>query len=226
MQESNRDCPLFMNPRHALAFGIVVTIALGADAPVKITPEKVRESCKTFTRVTKEPKSIGAEFAVLCWEPPGVEQMRKETGPHAMHYLHYYLNEVAQRHRESRVGGAYPPGSVIVKEKLFEGTGKLAAEPIVSAVAGMIKREPGSSPQTRDWEFFYLNPPSVDAKGKPIEFQQRKDLKSCAGCHSNAPDMVFGRFEEPCKMPKPGVSGKATPLEIAPADGLPIGPKK
>ena len=124
VQESNRDCPLFMNPRYALAFGIVVTMALGADAPVKITPEKVRESYKTFTRVTKEPKSIGAEFAGLCWEPPGVKQMRKETGPHAMHYLHYYLNEVAQRHRESRVGGAYPPGGVIVNRERRGGHDK------------------------------------------------------------------------------------------------------
>ena len=209
-----------------LAVGMVNAAALAADGPEKITPEKVREDYKTFTRVTKEPKSIGAELFEGCLEIPGMEQMRKETGPHAMHYLHYYLNEHAQRHRVGRVGGVYPPGSVIVKEKLFEGTGKRGAEPVVTAVAGMMKRESGSNPKTGDWEFFYLNPRSVDAKGKPIEFQQRKELKSCVGCHSNAPDLVFGRFEQPYKMPSPGESGKAIRLEVAPADGLPLGPKK
>ena len=49
-----------------------------------------------------------------------------------------------------------------------------------------------------------------------------------AGCvgESNAPDMVFGRFNEPYKMPKPGENRKTIWREGAPLDGLPFDPKK
>jgi hypothetical protein len=128
-----------------------------------------------------------------------------------MHYLHYYLNEVAQRHLDDRIGGAYPPGSVIVKEKLF-GTGRRGVELARTAVAGMIKREPGSSRKTGDWEFFYFGPGSVSGKAK--------DLKSCVSCHSNAANMVFGRFNEPYALPADREKRKAIELEVAPVKNL------
>jgi hypothetical protein len=200
-----------MKFRSLLGIGLINATVIAADAPPAITPEKVRENYKTFARITKEPKSIGAEFAEFCSLPPGVEQMMKETGPHAMHYLHYYLNEVAQRHRDDRTGGAYPPGSVIVKEKLF-GTGRRGVELALTAVAGMIKREPGSSPKTGDWEFFYF--------GSRLGSENAKDLKSCVSCHSNASNMVFGRFNEPYAMPADREKRKAIELEVAPVKNL------
>ena len=64
-----------------------------------------------------------------------------------------------------------------------------------------IKREHDSSPETGDWEFFYFHPRSASPNGKAIVWEKAKDLKSCASCHCNAPDMVFGRFAEPYVMP-------------------------
>ena len=216
-----------MTIRFLLALGMIAASSLAADAPAKITPEKVRESYKTFARVTKEPKSVGAGFAGRCNVTPEMEQVVKETGSHAMHYLHYYLNEVAQHHRDARIGGAYPAGSVIVKEKLFAGSAARSADfTQVDAVTGMIKREPGSSPKTGDWEFFYFNPRSVSPDGKAIAWEKAKDLKSCVSCHSNAADMVFARFNEPCIMPADRENRKALKLEVAPAEKLQIGGPK
>ena len=216
-----------MNSRHALAFGIIVTTAWAVEDSAKVTPAKVLESYKAFARVTKEPKSVGAEFAGLCSLPPSMLQAIKETGPHVSHYLHYYLSETAQHHRDAGGKGDYPAGSVIVKEKLYAG-GVFPSHNTkrIAAVAGMIKGTPGSNPRAHDWEFFYFSPKTDSQDKKPAAWRKEKDMASCAGCHSSEPDLVFGRFNEPYKMPKPGESGKAIRLEVAPADGLPLGPKK
>ena len=145
-----------MRFHHLLAVAVFTAPSFAADDPAKITAEAVRESYKTFTRATKEPKSVGVGLDSLCVPSP-VEEVRKETGPHALHYLHYYLNDGAQSHRAARARRAYPPGSVIVKEKLFEPD-RRDGNFVLTAVAGMIKREPGSSPTTEDWEFFTAIP--------------------------------------------------------------------
>lgn len=210
-----------MNLRLLLALGTIAVSSLAADAPAKITSEKVRDGYRVFTRITKEPKSVGAEFAGRCISTQAMDQVMKETGPHAMHYLHYYLNDAAQHHRDAPIGGAYPPGSVIVKEKLFAGSAARSADfTQVDAVAGMIKREPGSSPKTGDWEFFYFYPRFAPADGKAIAWEKAKDLKSCVSCHSNAADMVFARFNEPYVMPTDRENRKAIKLEVAPAEKL------
>jgi Cytochrome P460 len=215
-----------MKFHHLLAVGVLTAPSLAADDPARITAEKVRESYKTFTRVTKEPKSVGAEFAGGCLPSPEMDQMVKETGPHALHYLHYYLNDLAKRHRDARSDGAYPTGSVIVKEKLFDEPFSRDSKLILTGVAGMIKRKPGSSPANGDWEFFYFSNASLSKDGKAGALGKAKDLKSCVSCHSNAAEMVFGRFDEPYVMPKAREAGKALKLEVAPADGLQLGPKK
>ncbi len=226
VRESNRDCRFFMKPRHALAFGIIVTTAFAAEDSAKVTPEKVLEAYKTFTRVTKEPKSIGAEFAGLCNVPPSIVQAAKETGPHVSHYLHYYINETAKHHRDGGGKGDYPAGSVIVKEKLLAG-GLFPSRNLdqIGAVVGMIKREPGSNRRTHDWEFFYFSPQNESRDKKPTAWRKEKDVASCAGCHSSEPDMVFGRFNEPYKIPTPGKSEKSIRLEVTPADNSPLGPR-
>ena len=192
----------------------------------------MRDDYRTFTRITKEPKSIGAKIDEGCIGFPGQEQMGKETGPHSGHYVHYYLNVVAQSHRDARIGTAYPPGSVIVKEKLWGGDagpediGRTRDFTRVTAVAGMIKRKPKSNPTTGDWEFFYFSNASLSKDGKVGALGKAKDLKSCVSCHSNAMDMVFGRFDKPYVMPKAADGGKALKLEVAPKESAPLNPKK
>jgi hypothetical protein len=193
-----------MNLRCALSFNIAMAaVALAADAPVAPTPQKVLKDYKKLVRITKEPKSIAAELAILCRSTPPQDAVKKETGPHAMRYVHYYLNDAAQRRFESGGDGDYPAGSVIVKEKLSRSIAadKSDAMP-VDAVAGMIKGAPGSNPQARDWEFFYFERNDAVQPGRSEEaWAPAGNVQHCAGCHSNARDMVFGRFNGPYKTP-------------------------
>ena len=69
-------------------------------------------------------------------------------------------------------GGTYPPGTLIQ----------------LVPTEAMVKRESGFSPQTNDWEFFFLK---VDAKGTTIVDRGATEVKNgfggnCFGCHNKA----------------------------------------
>jgi hypothetical protein len=69
--------------------------------------------------------------------------------------VHYYINPAGEAHRSSGSKGAWPAGSVLMKEKLT--TDAVRDARTIAAVAGMIKGAPGSSPKTGDWQFFYFD---------------------------------------------------------------------
>ena len=150
---------------------IAALTAVAADAPIA-TPEAVAENyAKTLTRLTDKPKSISAEFLAMCSDIPD----DKKYGPHSRRFVHHFRNELAKTAK-----GNFPPGSVLVKEKLVAG-GK-GAEPVLSGATGMIKQAAGASPKTGDWLFFEV----WDGKLQPTK------VESCAGCHSGAKrDYVF-----------------------------------
>jgi hypothetical protein len=68
----------------------------------------------------------------------------------------------------------FPPGSVIVREKLWR-----ADSPKPALVTAMFKRERGFSTPTNDWEFFV-----IDRGLRRIK--DRDTVGSCAACHINA----------------------------------------
>ncbi len=93
---------------------------------------------------------------------------------------------------KSTRGGVYPPGSVV----------QLVPTEV------MVKREPGFSPVTRDWEFFELD---VSDKGSHIrkrgfaEVNNRFD-KNCFACHAAARpefDMICEKNNGCEKLPIP-----------------------
>jgi hypothetical protein len=72
-----------MRFQHVLLIGLIAAAALAADKPSQITPESVRDSYMTFARITKEPKPVGTQFAILCGNStPAMNAAKKETGPH------------------------------------------------------------------------------------------------------------------------------------------------
>lgn len=89
-------------------------------------------------------------------------------------------------------GGDYPPGSVV----------QLVPTEV------MVKREPGFSPVTRDWEFFELD---VDAQGSRIRKRGFAEVnnrfgKNCFACHLQARpqfDMVCEQTHGCEKLPIP-----------------------
>ena len=79
--------------------------------------------------------------------------------------------------------GAWPVGSVIVKEERFMTT-SVTAKP--DLVGGMIKRAPGYDRLNGDWEYFVM------AAGEKLETGRLPDCKSC---HRGAPrDRVYARW--------------------------------
>ena len=148
-----------------------VFTAVGADAPVA-TPEAIaKDYAKTLTRLTDKPKSISAELAGMCRDIPD----DKKYGPHSRHFVQHYRNDLAKAEK-----GNFPPGSVLVKEKLMAGEN--GAQPVLSGATGMIKQPAGTSPKTGDWLFFEV----WDGQVQPT------NAASCVGCHSGAKrDYVF-----------------------------------
>lgn len=80
---------------------------------------------------------------------------------------------------------SYPVGSVIVKEKLAQDGKPGLSVNAETGIAGMIKQEPGYSPEHGDWAYFYVESPAAAVSGR---------LDSCIDCHGNAKanDYVFG----------------------------------
>ena len=154
-----------------IIISIATLTAIGADAPIPTAEAVSKTYAKTLTRLTDKPKSVGPEFTTLCDDRPAVVKY----GPHVHADVHHYRNESAKAPK-----GNFPPGSVLVKEKI-ERDGSAVA-PVVLLVTGMIKQPAGTSPKTGDWLFF------VGRDGK-VETAKMED---CAGCHSGAKrDYVF-----------------------------------
>jgi len=181
---------------------IAVGTALAVDEPEeKPAPADIAKAAKEFREYKKmvaEPKSIGAEFSSLCMPPPGAHELQKKFGIHYGAYVQHYRNAITLA---SRGHGPWPEGSVLVKEKLVkEGRKGTADEMRRAGSAGMIKRAPGTKPETGDWEFFWVQDEKVKTSG----------MQSCAGCHSGAArDYVFTSF--PTEAEKLQEAGKLNP---------------
>jgi hypothetical protein len=155
-----------------LLLAAVTLSAFAADAPIPTPETVVKTYTKKLTRLTDKPKSISAELAGMCTTIPA----DKKFGPHSRHFVHQYRNELAMAAK-----GNFPPGSVLVKEKLSpieKDGGQLA----VVYATGMIKQPAGTSPKSGDWLFFEI----VEGKAETAK------MEGCAGCHSGAKrDHVF-----------------------------------
>ena len=146
--------------------------AVAANAPIPTAELIAKSYAKALTRLTDKPKSISAELAGMCSTIPADAKF----GPHSRHFVHHYRNELAMMAK-----GDFPPGSVLVKEKLSPK--ERAGGPLAVVYAtGMIKQPAGTSPKSGDWLFFeFTEGKLVDAK-----------VEGCAGCHSGAKrDYVF-----------------------------------
>jgi hypothetical protein len=164
-----------------LVFG---SLRLTAAAPApEIDAGSVFSFYKKLTLLTPQPVIVSAVIAVACVAPPSaavVEEERRHFGPHAEVPINLYANEAAKANLSA--GRPFPPGAIIVKEKLN------GAE--ASAVGGMVKRMPGFDPANGDWEYFYAERSGSFAIGR---------LDNCIACHARAKsrDYVFSGEESP-----------------------------
>ena len=91
-----------------------------------------------------------------------------------------YANDLAAP-EVSKSAPKFPAGSILVRERLVEPTSA-----IPTAVIAMLKRQPGFSKATGDWEFLMMN-------GADKKLISRQTTGSCSECHTKAQktDWVF-----------------------------------
>ena len=107
--------------------------------------------------------------------------LNAEVGPNEHSFGVVYVNEAARDVFGRSPSATFPPGAIIVREKLPAVT---SITPDLIAV--MIKREPGFNPKANDWEFAV-----VSSVGKRVT--HREKTGSCQKCHSSEAksDFVF-----------------------------------
>lgn len=146
----------------------------------KLSIPQIAKSYKDFTRMTKKPTPVNPTLAMLCrgLSKEEIESIKKEKGPHALTYIHMYMNDLAAK-AFTKEPYKFPVGSIIVKDKSGDDDG----------VGGMVKRKPGYDSKHGDWEYFYFTKPDKIKSGK---------IQSCVKCHSlrSNTDYVYGDWSK------------------------------
>lgn len=166
---------------------------------VAMSPEEVVNSYKQMVKLTKEPKSIAAEFAGLCFWSPDQQKIHADTGAHAFHFVNYYSNMSAGEAERNQRGNSWPGGAVIIKEQLQSGgAGRQPDFQSTTAIAGMV-RTAESKESSSAWEFFYCSVTHEPDGKRGWRFAPASDLAGCADCHRKTQTGVFARWNQPFK---------------------------
>jgi cytochrome c553 len=153
---------------------LAVCAVLWADPHPRLADFKELRDYSSWQEVTDGPHKVLPKVWTICSapSPPGWELPHPgeaEVQGKDRYVRVFASSQAASLMRDSRVE-RFPEGSVVAKVKLVEGS----SEPV--AVAFMVKREPRSNPEGRDWEFFFF-------QGKPLKLSARGALAACQSCH-------------------------------------------
>jgi hypothetical protein len=142
-------------------------------------PETLGIHYAGWPSVTGKPHPVAPVVFFMCAapNPEQVEHEERERKVHGPHYQAAIVVRVSPVGREDFMAGRLVPvGTVVVKEKHWNERSDTP-----SAVAVMIKREPGYDPEHGDWEYGYEERSQTE-KRRVV----RGKLDSCIDCHSNA----------------------------------------
>ena len=171
------------------AFAGYVTIrtpsASGGTISPKTTINEI-EGYRTWVKVNPVPQLMKLRTQLLCarqMSPAGAD-VNGPTNPHQEKYITVYVNDTGKTAMMEQARPNFPPGSVIVKEKLPD---KSSQSPELLTV--MIKREKEFNASGGDWEYMV-----VDGRGQAVT--DRGKLESCQGCHLSTPqsDYIFRSY--------------------------------
>jgi hypothetical protein len=172
----------------AIVVALATVASLAADSS-QISDTALRDY-RNFHKMTDKPHSVAAALAIQCSLTPDHLAAQKRTGPHFGYWVNVYMNDSAKTHFEAKDVTVFPPGSIVVKEKLLSFGEK--EDVVEAAVAGMIKHPPGYDAKAGDWEFFYFEKNGKMERGSTGKFA------ACADCHHEAGrDFIFGDFAKP-----------------------------
>jgi len=130
------------------------------------------------------PKITTSQGTTKIVFPSGVSPNRDRKADARHTFGVVYANDSARDLMLSKEPAKFPPGSVIVREKLSSPTATTA-----DLLAVMIKREQGFNRKAGDWEFLI-----VSGDGKKIVTREKKG--ECRRCHAGQAKSDFV-FREP-----------------------------
>jgi hypothetical protein len=140
-----------------------------------------------WTKVNSSLYHISSQLDSLCSIPTAAnfERERKED-PHAATDITVYVNNAGRTAMFTKESPSFPPGSVIVKQKVGRGLDERNKTLLYTI---MRKREAGYNPTVGDWEFNVVN-----ADGSTVEASGK--IENCQGCHMKkaSSDFVFRTY--------------------------------
>ena len=173
---------------NAVSVSLALALLAAVVTPVA-TPSALSEqfaSYREWHTLTREPYPVPQTLAAKCAHPPvqlTPDQLR-EHGPHSMRYIRIFVNETARSAFNQRASKPFPPGSIIVKEKLLSPVAVTH-----SGIGVMVKRRAGYDPAAGDWQFLYVPEGSVTPNATATV---------CTDCHraKRTEDFVFGSYAQ------------------------------
>jgi Cytochrome P460 len=154
-------------------------IPISAPAPVAAAAEII--GYRTWKQINEKPEYIMSKLDLMCVAPTQEQIAAEEkSNPHFRHYMLCYVNKIGEHAMMQEKHPHFPPGSIIVKEKLDQPS--LTAH--VSLLTCMIKRNPGFDRAHNDWEY-------VVCDGSNSVLAARGKLDNCGACHKEARDSDF-----------------------------------
>lgn len=155
---------------------LYVSIIFGCSESVspKVSNQRDPANYKSWHKVTQEPHMAISHIVTKCAPRRSNDEMDLDkTDPHVKKPINIYLNEKGFEAYVKNMD--YPPGSVIVKEKL---DGNL--QPF--SIGAMIKQEDGI------WHYYYKDTKIVQGR-----------INTCVECHTrnDAKNEVFGFWSKP-----------------------------
>lgn len=167
--------------------GVVLLLACGCrpssySASSPSTIEYLIENYKTWPKATSRPRNVSLMLWSLCrvWtQVAATIEAPFHESEHGNLFLQVYVNPIGEEAMLQTEIPIFPPGSIIVKEKLLNGDD---TEPVALGI--MIKHEAGFNPAGGDWEYVYWTADSVT---------QGEALTHCQECHlgQTETDSVF-----------------------------------
>jgi len=138
--------------------------------------DTVKNRGKEMDCVTPQAIRIYGPLSTACAQMPSSARIAA-AGPHADSYINVYITPASKKVLlEGK--GVYPVGTLIVKEKSSDASGK-----DIELFTAMIKLQAGYNPEVGDWEFLVLDKRHrIVAHGK---------LDSCIDCHRLYPQSDF-----------------------------------
>jgi hypothetical protein len=170
---------------------LLILLASGATGCNKDNPTPAKTSsppAETFPidyanwpQLTEQPVNIPLAVMMDCRAPQPSPEFTygPHYGDHFQYSVRYFVNPTSES-AVRKAGTALPIGTTIVKEKLTSDKAKEKGK--LTAIAAMVKREPGYAKEQGDWEYMYAEIPAAEKSMKVTKGQ----IATCVECHTKS----------------------------------------